>query len=85
MIATKMPRVQVTRAMIGLFSMQVCAIDDATDDEILTICNAENPAGTTNGWCEVVRTPDGSSGQENNKAPVSCDDHQGRTHFLVLC
>lgn len=85
MIATEMPRVQVTRAMIGLFQMQVCAIDDATDEEILAVCNAENPAGTTNGWCEVERTTDDSLERENNPAPVPCEDHPGRTHFLVSC
>jgi len=65
--------------------MQVCAVDDATDEEILSCCNKENPAGTTGGWQSVIRQPDGSFGREKNKAPVKCAEHNDRTHFLALC
>lgn len=86
-----MERVVVTRAMLnpkeaGLYAlafMQVCAVEDATDDEILTVCNRENPAGTTNGWSRVVRTV------EDERAaallPVTCEDDENRKHFLVAC
>ncbi|MCH8135376.1 MAG: hypothetical protein IIB77_05285, partial [Proteobacteria bacterium] len=47
------PRVIITKAMVGICHMQVCAIDDATDEEILEKCNAENLAGTKNGWGHV--------------------------------
>ena len=80
-----LPRIQVTRSMVNIFTMQVCAVDDATDEEILKVCNRENPAGTTNGWSTVIRKPDGSFGREGNKAPVSCDTMKGRIHFLVEC
>jgi len=72
--------------MFNIFTMQVCAADDATDAEILAVCNRENPAGTQNGWSHVIReTDDSKLGQEANKAPVACADHPGRTHFLVVC
>lgn len=81
-----MPRVEVTRQCFNMFTMQVCAVNDATDEEILAVCNRENPAGTTHGWSEVIRDPDGSLGKEGNKAPLPCADHpDDRTHFLVLC
>lgn len=80
-----LPRVQVSDPYASFFMMQVCAESDATDEEILEVCNRDNPAGTTNGWSEVIREPDGSLGKEENKAPIQCEDHPGRTHFLVLC
>lgn len=84
-MTTDMPRVQVTQPMLGLLYMQVCAVDDATDEEILSVCNRENLCGTSEGWCTVIRECDGSLGREKIKAPVACNDHPGRTHFLVSC
>ena len=80
-----MNRIVVTRPFLNIFTMQVCAVSDATDEEILEACNSENPSGTSNGWTHVIRKPDGSLGQEDNKAPVQCADDPNRTHFLVLC
>ena len=37
---TTMERVVVSREFMGLFSMQVCAVKDATDEEILEVCRA---------------------------------------------
>ena len=81
-------RVHITRYAIGIFAMQVCAVEDATDKEILEACNLENSSGTTGGWKTVVRDEycDGSGlGREENKKPVPCDDYKGRKHFLVYC
>lgn len=80
-----MERVVVTKALVNIFTMQVCAVTDATDQEILDVCNRENPAGTTNGWGNVIRETDGSFGRETNKAPVQCGDDPGRLHLLVTC
>ena len=74
-------RVVVTRPMIGLLYMQVCAVDDATDEEILEVCNRNNPAGTMNGWGIVIR----NDKEYPNLNPVACQDIKGRTHFLVAC
>lgn len=57
--------------------MQVCCEKDATDEEILDVCNRENPAGTRIGWGEVIR--------EGQGAPVVCKDDPGRLHILVSC
>jgi len=81
---TVLRRVQVTNPFCGLIHMQVCAVHDATDEEILEVCNRENLCGTTNGWVGVIR--DGSDELIGEKAaPVKCEDHEGRTHFLVYC
>jgi regulator of RNase E activity RraB len=76
------PRVIITRPVIGICYMQVCACADATDEEMLRVCNAENPSGTSNGWCTVYRDenatrPDGR--------PVVCDDDPSRRHFIIAC
>lgn len=75
-------RVQVTRIMMGLCHMQVCAVSDATDDEILNVCNSENPSGTTNGWSRVHRADDENWGKT---APVACEQEPGRFHYVVAC
>jgi hypothetical protein len=79
-----LPRVVVTRAMVGLVHMQVCACKDATDEEILDICNRDNPAGTSNGWSKVCRNtePEEFWGKT---MPTQCADDPARMHFLVAC
>jgi len=74
-------RVVITRTFIGFFCMQVCAIADATDAEILELCNQENPSGTRLGWNEVHRGL--SAVTECDLSPVPCDRHAGRLHITV--
>lgn len=78
-------RVTVARGMVGIFGMQVCAVSDATDEEILEVCNKENPAGTTNGWGTVVRKIEEDTFTTENMLPVQCEKEPDRIHFLVLC
>lgn len=78
-----MERVVITRSMVSIFSMQVCAEKDATDEEILDVCNTENPAGTSNGWCRVIREAQDET--EENAVPVACQNDPSRLHFLVVC
>jgi hypothetical protein len=73
----KMERVVITNAFVGFCHMQVCAVSDATDEEILLVCNSQNPSGTSNGWTMVLR--DGEGG------PVACEQEPGRMHFLAVC
>ena len=80
-----MNRVEVTHAFMNIYTMQVCAEADATDEEILKVCNSQNPAGTSNGWGTVVREPSGTLTQPKSAAPIACDQSDGRMHFLVLC
>ena len=78
----KNKRVIVTRSFVGLCHMQVCATKDATDDEILDVCNTENPSGTANGWSTVYRNGEWL-GQD--MSPVKCADDENRLHILVGC
>ena len=74
-----MDRIIITKPFHGICHMQVCCEKDATDEEILSICNSENPSGTTLGWCSVLR--DGNGGQ----SPLVCADNPDRLHILVGC
>lgn len=76
-----MNRVIVTKAMVGIAGMQVCAVKDASDVEILDVCNRENPSGTTNGWAIVVR--DDKEHPQCN--PIPCAQEKERVHFMVMC
>jgi hypothetical protein len=77
-----MERIVVTNPMVGIAHMQVCAVADATDEEILSVCNRDNLAGTRNGWTTVCRENDGFWG---DTGPVACKDDPSRMHFLVAC
>lgn len=70
-------RIVVTNPFVGICGMQVCAPKDATDAEILAVCNHENPSGTSNGWSSVIR--------EGQGAPVPCSDDPEKMHFLAEC
>ena len=80
-----MNRVEVTRFWCGLCFMQVCAVPDATDEEILKVCNTENPSGTSNGWAGVVRKLDDCSSLSEKQLPGHCEDFPDRIHYLVFC
>lgn len=80
------PRVEVSRAIVGLCGMQVCACKDATDPEILAVCNRDNPSGTSCGWTHVIRKVESDTMWDDPSAlPVQCHDDRERLHFLVSC
>jgi hypothetical protein len=74
-----MTRVAVSNPVVGIVGMQVCAVLDASDEEILALCNRENPSGTTQGWTTVHREACGPV------APVVCASDATRLHLLVSC
>ena len=82
-----MERVVVTRCLFNIATMQTCAVMDATDDEILAVCNRDNPSGTSLGWARVIRASDGEDSMfaGPNTVPVPCADDPARLHFLVVC
>ena len=82
-----MERVIITRRMVGAVAMQVCADRDATDEEILNVCNIQNPSGTSNGWVSVVReVKEDNPFYTKYSLPVPCGDNpETRLHFIVLC
>ena len=95
-----MKKIMITNPMVGICGMQVCVDKSATDEEILKVCNLENPAGTTGGWQTVVRNEKQSfmrrildnedeweKRKKENKTdlPKTCADHKSRIHLIVLC
>ena len=80
-----MERVIITRPVQGLFFMQVCAVKNATDEEILKKCNRDNPAGTINGWSRVIRETNKELGITKKSLPVKCKEHLDRIHYLITC
>jgi hypothetical protein len=67
-------RIIITIPFHGICHMQVCAEKDVTDEEILKICNEQNPSGTINGWSTVLRNE-----------TVKCADNPDRLHLLIRC
>jgi hypothetical protein len=78
-------RVLVTLPYAGLRAMQVCVVKDVTDDEILAVCNKENPQLVTGGWHTVVRTEADLDGVDNAALPGQCVEYPDRQHMIVLC
>ena len=86
-IPTGEDRVFVTLPFAGLRAMQVCVVDDATDEEILKVCNKQNPQLVARGWHTVVRSEEHAEelGVDPAAKPGPCADVQGRIHKIVLC
>lgn len=78
-------RVCVTLPFAGLRAMQVCVVKDATDEEILRVCNAENPQLVTRGWHTVVRKAEDLDGVNGTALPGQCAECPDRQHMIVLC
>jgi len=76
-----MERVVITRPVWGICHMGVCAAKDTTDEEILAVCNKDNPSGTAAGWGTVIR--DDKEHPQCN--PVQCSADPERLHFMISC
>jgi hypothetical protein len=75
-------RVEVTRFMLGICHCQVCAVADATDEEILREANWQNPSGTRHGWLKVIRD---TIDPDTEPVPCASGELGARIHFLVEC
>lgn len=75
-------RVIVTKPMIGICHMQVCAVKDAADEELLRVANEKNECGTSRGWCHVIREESETWG---DMRPVQCADDPDRLHYILAC
>ena|SRR3990172_6866517 len=87
-VATERPteRVVISKMFVSLLFMQVCAVPDATDEEILELCNRKNVCGTSAGWSYVVRAKrDDDYWITDNHLPKPCEQFAPRLHFLVGC
>lgn len=80
-------RVCVTMPYAGLRAMQVCVVKDATDEEILKVCNAENPQRVSGGWHTVVRNAAHAReiGVNDSAQPGQCVECPDRLHKIAIC
>jgi len=78
-MSKELQRVVIIREFAGLCRMGVCVVKDATDEEILSKCNSDNPSGTMNGWVKVIRE------KGTSQSPVACVYDPDRLHLLVAC
>jgi hypothetical protein len=67
----------VTKPVVGIAHMQLCAKKEVPDEELLAYANRVNPSGTELGWCTVLHSNDGK--------PITCSDDPERTHYLLVC
>ena len=77
-----MKRVEITNTFASIFHMQVCVEEDCTDEEILAVCNRENPPGTLNGWDRWTLV---ERDESLVTGPVRCESYPNRLHLLVVC
>lgn len=91
--AVKLPkpdeRVMLTGLFAGLFSQHVCVVPDATDEEILKVCNdyegVVNPS-TWHRWTIVVRdeaAADRANIKWEDAKPGQCVECPPRIHMVV--
>lgn len=71
---------QVTKN--GLLDMQVCVPANYTDEQVEQFANAENPAGTRNGW--AIRRQ-GSERLAGASERVQCSERPGFVHVMLDC
>jgi len=85
----KLPAPDQRVFMTGVFTIrgtQVCVVADATDEEILEVCNREDPQLCTGGWHTVVRDGEHARelGVDECAAPGPCANCPGRLHKIVV-
>jgi len=76
-----MEKVIVTRPIVGIYAMQVCAKNGVSDEEILEQANVKNPAGSANGWSRICR----NDPNHPNSDPVQCKTYSDRMHYILFC
>lgn len=78
-------RVFITNNWSGLYSMQVCVVPDATDEEILAECNKfERSHSGNHRWTIVMRTPEDAERAGTEFAePGTCVECPPRIHMIV--
>jgi hypothetical protein len=73
--------VVVTRGVIGICHMQVCAYGETPPERVEERANQLNPTGISSRWKIVT----GEELGEENLAPAPCEQFRGRIHYLLSC
>lgn len=71
---------RVVAYAIGFVHTSVCAVEDATPDEIRGAANSASPTGLGHGW--EISLENFASGELNG---CPCNEHEGRRHWLLVC
>jgi hypothetical protein len=80
-------RVFISQPYCGMYAMQVCVLPEVSTQEILDVCNRENPSGTGSGWNKVINSKAAAieAGLAVDTAPGPCVECAGRQHKIVMC
>ena len=78
-----MEKVIQTVAFVNIYTCQVCAEKDLTDEEVVQLLEESNPTGTSNGWSSIVREV--TDVFDESCMPKPCADYPDRMHYLVTC
>lgn len=73
------PDVIVTKPMVGICHMQVCARRGTPYETIEVQANLQNPSGLDHGWRVL-----GDEAPEKDR-PVTCAQDSERVHYLLVC
>lgn len=65
--------------IVGPLSMSVCAPKDMDTKIIINQAEAQNPAGTSNGWA----ISDDKNFASGHPMPCQCEDNPTRQHWLL--
>lgn len=76
-------RVFITKRFAGLGTMQVCTASDATDEEILSVCNQDTDKILNSQEIETDHPTWNHVIREGELAPVQCEKHPSRKHIIV--
>ena len=81
-------RVFLTGLYAGVWSNHVCVVPDATDEEILAVCNANEPSvyGKKYRWTRVIRTEEDAKAigvSWKDAKPGTCLECPPRIHMVV--
>jgi hypothetical protein len=73
-----MKTAEVTR--MGVFDMQVCVPQDATDEQVEAFAEEQYPCGTTAGW-QIRR--EGSELLQGAPERRPCEERAGHAHIML--
>jgi hypothetical protein len=85
-----MERIEITNPFVNIYTMQICAEEDVTVEEVVEYANTYNPTGTSGRWSPILteeEVPKHWLGKftADKFIPVECSQYAGRKHYLLVC
>lgn len=69
----------------GLLYQQVCVPETWDEEKVLDEANRQRPSGTSNGWVKIATQADFDEVGSSDRARVTCDEHPGKVHVVLVC